>query len=162
MPRTIPELNIDTSTLQKALAVMEPGAVVSYDALTELIGRDVRDGARGCLSSAMRRLVAEGKVFACVRGEGVKRLRDTEIVGEGQAVVAKMRRAARRANRKLAAVDFDALPAASKVQHNLGMSVLAVMEHMAKHSTLKALEARIDQAQVALPVGRTLEAMSKA
>lgn len=158
--RTIPQLSIDTKTIQDRLMKVEVGDVVTYQELTDLIGRDVQVSARGNLTSAMRRLVADGIVFACVRGEGVKRLSDSEIVGVGPDTIAKMRRASNRARQKLAAVnDFNALPRDVQVTHNLSMSVLGIMSHMTRGTTVKRLEAKIEQSQQALPLARALEAL---
>lgn len=162
MPRTIPQLSIDTKTIQDRLAKCAVGDTVSYEELTALVGRDVQQQARGNLMSAMRRLVPDGKVFATIRGEGVKRLSDVEIVGVGPATMNRMRRAANRARAKLAQVDdFEALPRDAKITHNLSMSVLGVLHHMTKASTVRQLEARIDQAQKALPLAKTLEALGR-
>jgi predicted nucleotidyltransferase len=157
--RTIPGLNIDTQTVQERLANASAGEVVQYSELSALIGRDVQNGARGCLSSAMRRLLADGLVYASVRGEGVKRLSDEEIVGEGPAVIARVRRAASRAAKKLASVDFAALTPASQIKHNTALSFCGVLAHMTKASTVRKLEGRIEEAAHALPLQKTIEAL---
>jgi len=158
--RTIPGLSIDTKTITDRLAKASVGEVVPYSELTLLIGRDVQHEARPTLSSALRRLGNEGIVFGCVRGLGVKRLTDAEIVGVGPATLSKIRRAARRAQTKLAAVaDFDALPRAAQTTHNMSLSVLGVLSHLTKGSTVRLLEGRIEQAQAALPLAKTLDAL---
>jgi hypothetical protein len=160
--RTIPGLSIDTKMIQDRLSRCATGEIVRYSELSELIGRDIQNGARNLLHSAMRRLLADGKAFATVRCEGVKRLSDAEVVGEGPAALSRLRRAASRASRKLAAVqDFNALPREAQTTHNMTLSVLGVLAHMTKPSTVRQLEARIDQAQAALPLAKTLEALGK-
>jgi hypothetical protein len=160
--RSIPGLSIDTKMLTDKLATLVPDDVITYSDLSQVIGRDVQNGARSNLYSAIRRLLADGKVYASVRGIGIKRLKDEEIVGVGPAVLAKMRRAANRARAKLAAVqDFDSLDRDAKISHNLSLSVLGVVAHMTKASTVKQLETRIDQAQASLPLAKTLEALAK-
>lgn len=162
MPRSIPGLSIDTKTLSDRLARAEVDEIVTYQELTSLIGRDVQSIARGNLNSAVRRMLADGRVFACVHGVGVKRLNDHEIVGVGTQVLSKVRRTTNRARVKLAAVqDFDALPRDEKATHNMAMSVLGVLSHMTKPSTVRQLETRIDEARTALPLQKTLDALSK-
>lgn len=160
--RTIPGLSIDTKMLSDRLALLPVGETLPYEDLSSVIGRDVRTEARSNLTSAMHRLLSEGVVFAAVRGIGIKRLTDEEIVGIGPETVAKVRRAARRAGTKLSAVqDFAALPATAQTQHNMSMSVLGVLLHLTKPKTIRQLEARIGEAQAALPLQRTLEALGK-
>lgn len=158
--RSIPGLSIDTKTLEDRLRTLKEDETISYQDLTFLIGRDVTNGARSNLMSARSRLLNEGIVIACVRGVGVKRINDTEKIGEGLRYLKKIRRGARKTAKVVAAVEnFDSLPKDLQVQHNLTMSVLGLVTHMTKSSTIKQLEGKIDQEKKALPVARTLEAL---
>lgn len=157
MPRTIPELSIDAQTIEKFLDTLDPGTIATYEELTRLIGRDVRQD-RGPLNTAIRRLVRNQKVFAAVRGVGFKRLSDSEILGLTPSALASMSNKARRTAKKLAAVDYNSLSREQQTQHNTALSVLAVVNYMAKPSNIKKLEQRVGESHAALPVGRTLEA----
>lgn len=158
MGTTIPEANIDTKTILERLRKAEPGELVTYAELSEIIGRDVRATARGCLTSAMRGALREGLVFSSVKNEGVRLLPDDGIAGVGLAAVKHIGRAARRAGKKLACVrDFDAMPNAAKVQHNMGMSVLGAIVHSTSAPSMKRVEATVEKAQTQLPIAKTLD-----
>jgi hypothetical protein len=158
--RTVPSLSIDTKMLTDRLAKLGTGEMVPYAELSSLIGRNVQKEARGNLMSAMRRLLADGSVFGTVRGQGVKRLTDLEIVGCGPEIIGRVRRAARRAGAKLANIqDFDALPPEAQTTHNMALSVVGVLAHMTKAGTVRKLEERIEAGRQALPLRRTLEVL---
>jgi len=158
--KTIPSLSIDTKLLGDRLSALSVGSILTYEDLSGSIGRNVRLEARSNLTSAIHRLLRDGYVFATVRGVGIKRLSDQEIIGVGLDVVQKVRRAAGRAQTKLAAVqDFDSLPRDSKTQHQVAMSVLGVLRHMTKSTTVKKLESRVAAVQSELPLTLTLEAL---
>lgn len=118
--RSIPELSIDTQTLERHLATIEVGGSVSYDDLSKLIGRSVRNGNSHLLASARHRLQRDqSMVFEPVRGEGLKRLDDIGIANSGESARMKMHNLARRTRQRLTCVkDFDALPNEAKVKHN--------------------------------------------
>lgn len=159
---TVPALSIDTKMLSDRLAKCEDGETVTYADLSAIIGRNVQVEARGNLTSAMHRMLAEGAVFGSVRNVGVKRLTDAEIVGVGPEIIGRVRRAARRASAKLASVqNFEGLPPAAQTTHNMALSVLGVLAHITKPGTVRKLEARIEQGRQALPLQRTLEALGK-
>jgi len=160
--RTIPGLSIDTKLIYDLLSKCDPGDIVAYRTLSELISRDVQGAARSCLQSAMRRLVNDGVVFSCVRGVGIKRLSDSEIVGEGPATLAKIRRAVRRAGRKLQAVqDYDSLSHESQIAHNATISMFGALNHMSQPKTFKKLEGKIEETRASLPLAKTLELIGK-
>lgn len=158
--RSIPGLSVDTKMLQDRLRDLKDGEIATYEELSSLVGRDVTASARGNLNSARNRLLNEGIAIVCVHGQGVKRASDAEKIGTGLAYMKRIRRGARKTGKIVAAVDdFDSLSKDLQVQHNLTLSVLGVVGHMTKATTIKQLEARIDQAKKSLPIAKTLEAM---
>jgi hypothetical protein len=159
--RAIPELSIDTQTVERILVVAAVGEVVPYGRLSEAIGRNVQNGARYVLKSACDRLLREQHmVFEAVRGDGVKRLDDAGVVGTGTQTLKKIHNAARRGARKLAAVqDFNALPNEKKVQHNLIVAQLGMLAHVTSGRVAKRLEEETRKAPEPLPTARLLEAM---
>ena len=159
-PKPAPSLSVDTKILTDRLAQCSIGDIVAYEELTKLIGRDVCTIARSNLTQAVRRMLRDGIVFGTIRGVGIKRLTDEEIVGVGPQTISKFRRASRRASAKLANVqDFNGLPQAVKTTHHMSLSVLGVLTYLTKPSNVRKLETRIETAQQALPLQRTLEAM---
>ena len=163
MPKkTIPELSIDSRTLYDKLAKIEIDGFIPYTELSEAITRNVQHEARGNLTTArnMARKI-HGAVFGVVMNEGLKRLKDEEIVGIGMKSVKSIGRASRRAMNKLICVkDFNNMPVDVQTKHNTMLSVLGVMNVMSKPKRINAIEHKVATAQKRLPVSQTLEFFS--
>lgn len=158
MPKSIPELSLDTRLIYDRLVQAKVDETVGYGELTTLIGRDVRTSARHLLTSAMHRAESQDDmVFACVWGVGVKRLTDREIVGVGDQALSRSRRAARRGARKLSKVrDFSTLSDSEKITHNARLSVLSAIESIASGSAMRKVEKRVSETMQTLPLAKTL------
>lgn len=151
------ELSVETRILIDAFAKLEKGQSVSYAALTEKLGQRVT-GGHPALQSAKRVLLRDsGMVFAPIRGEGLKRLTDEEIIGSGEKRIQGIRRAAKRAVRVTAQADYDALSEEAKVKHNANLSLFGVFRLMTNRDRVKALEARIAETQSEIPAQKILE-----
>lgn len=161
MTKAIPELSIDTQTIERLLAVVAVGEMLSYDVMTEAIGRDVQNGARHILKSACLRLLRDQQmVFAPVWGQGIKRLDDIGIVGTGVSTLKRVHNLARRGARTLAAVqDFNALPNETKVKHNLMAAQLGMLSQITSGRLAKKLEAATSAASTPMPTMKLLEAI---
>lgn len=158
--RTIAEISIDSRILYDRLSKMDIGESISYAELSALIGKDVQREARGNLNTARNQARREhGMVFGAIIGVGLKRLKDEEIVGEGLKTVKAIGRASRRAMGKLVCVqDFDAMPTQAQTKHNTMLSILGVMNAMARPKRIFQIEASVEAAQKKLPIKQTLEA----
>jgi hypothetical protein len=159
--RTIPELSIDTQTIERLLAALPIGGVVTYRVLSDAIGRDVQGAARGNLYTARRRLLhRERMVFDVLVNDGLKRLDDAGKVMAGRAHVHRAVAQARLARRKTAAVDdFNALPNALKVEHNLTLAQAGVMVYMAGPQGTTQLQTKIATTPQPLALAAVLDAM---
>jgi hypothetical protein len=158
--RSIPELSIDTQTIERLLITSAIGEVISYDAMTSAIGRDVRD-ARHLIASACRRLLREQHmVFAAVVNVGLKRLDDAGKIGAGQWHLQRVRRQAKFAVDKTTAVeDFDALPNALKVEHNVVLAQAGVLKHFTSRKTAKRIGEGVNAPTKRLSLQDSLAAM---
>jgi hypothetical protein len=161
--RAVPELSVDTQTIERLLWEIPVGETVSYARLSEAIGRDVQHAARHILTSACDRVLREKQmVFAPVVGVGMKRLDDVGIVSTGSSTIQRIFNLSRRGLRRLAAVaNFDALPNEQKVKHNLTMGQLGMLAHATKGATVKKLEQRAGNSTAPLPTAKFLEAMKE-
>lgn len=159
--RAIAELHVDTQVLERRLAELAIDEVVSYTDLSQLIGRDVQNGARHILNSARNRLLTiHGRVMGCVVNEGIKRLTDVGIVGTGEQAMKHIHRTTRRAGRKLRAVaDYDALTKADQSRLNLHRAMFGTLHAATSERKLKKLEAHVG-AELA-PNRKMLEAMQQ-
>lgn len=156
--KSIPELSEETKLIEYELDQLEPGQTIEYDNLSAAIGRDVREHARGNILSARRRLRKEKrKVFGTVRGVGVKRLTDAEIVVASGSDITSVKRRTRNALHSLSCAEFDNLTGDEKNQHRTRFCVLGVLELFSKPSATRKIEERIEETSEGLPIGKTLK-----
>lgn len=163
LKRTIPQISLDSQALYERLKKTKVGDFIKYEELTAIISRDVTNGGRGCLATARNIAMREHRmVFACVSGEGIKRLADSEIVGIGLQATKHIRRVASKGMRKLSCVqDFDKLSQQEKLSHNTQMSVLGALHQACKESSVKRVESQVEKAQMKLSLAGTLDAFKK-
>lgn len=159
--RAIPELSIDTQTLERRLAMVNIGNFISYADLTASIGRNVQGDARGTLNSARRRLLKSLHIlFEPVFNEGLKRLDDRGKVGSGRSHVRKAHRQAKMAIAKTTAVDrFDLMPEELKHEHNMVLATAGAMKSMTSEPAQKKLAAAITDTKPRLSLRESLELM---
>lgn len=161
MKRIIEKMSIDTTTLIKYLNEKNENGLITYDELNEVIGRNVQGEARGCLMTARHRLlVDEGIVFGVVRGEGIKRLNQEEVVDASDSHIVRSRRLAKRGFDKLTRgiTDFTQLPPEKRIKHNVAATLFAAIRHMTKEKSMQKLVPAVEKANGVLPVMKTLEA----
>lgn len=160
--RALPEMSIDTQVLIKRLTQVAVGEVVTYDELSKLIGRDVRNGARGFLNTARHRLKRDDRaIFAIVRKVGVKRLDDFGIVKAGESGMQHIRNQTRRVVQTLGCVaDYENLPNDVKRAYNLTTAQAGMLAHITKPSTVKKIEARVSGMADTVPA-KFLEAVKE-
>ncbi len=115
---------------------------IPYKELNDLIGRDVQHMARGSLSKAKFQLLKEqSMLFACVVGQGQKRLNDSGIVKSGEAAIKGIKRKTRRAILSMSALrDFEKLTNEEKFRHQAQLSIMGTLELMTKESTVKKID----------------------
>jgi hypothetical protein len=158
--KTISELSLDTRILVERLKALRHDEEVTYQELSELIGRSVQGEARHTLQSARRIVEREERIVtACVRNQSVKRLADAVVVTTvGVNARQGMRRKAARAIRKLVAVDFPNLPNELKVKQNAEVSQLGALRVFAKDTAQRKIAAHVQQdgTHGALAVSKTL------
>lgn len=158
--RAVPELSVDTQTLERILWDVPVGDTIGYDKLTAAIGRNVQGKARHILDSAVRRCLNDKEmVFGAVHGVGLKRLTDVGILSVGEQGRTALFRKSGRVIRKLAAANYTALNHSEQTQYNTLVSQFGVLRHMTSTAVQKKLETRIEQAQSKLPVAKMLDEM---
>jgi hypothetical protein len=145
--RAIPELSIDTQTIENMLAEAQIGDIVTYEAMSAAIGRDTQREARGNVTTARHRLhQSRQMVFGAVTNVGLKRLDDTGKIAAAQGHTRRGRSQYRRAIRTVSAVDnFDALPNDQKLRHSLIAAQSGVILSLTAPSRTRRLEAAIGE-----------------
>jgi hypothetical protein len=156
------EMSADARLLRQRLASMKTGDFVTYADLSSEIAKDV-SGATAALHTARRSLLNnEGFVFAVVRGEGLKRLGDEEIVSASDQDVNRIRRTAKKGARKLASVtDYASMTNGAQLRHTTRLSVMTAVAHMASSNGIAKVEASANGRAKELPISETLAAFAK-
>lgn len=160
--KSIPEISVDSMTLYKRLVELDEGEVVEYDALTDLIKRDVRGEAYSNLDTAKRRCESNDLiVIKPVRGVGVRRIPNDEIVAVAGDRLNKARRQTKRGLGELACADYDKLTPDQRLKHNASAAMLGTIHFMSKPSKIKSIETKLGAGNGKLSVNQTLELFSK-
>ncbi|MGQ0595799.1 hypothetical protein [Aquabacterium sp.] len=148
-------LSSDSKALAALLTSAGIGDVVTYAALSKAIGRDVRTSATGALHTARHLAQRDHRiVFDVVRGAGLKRLQDAEIVDLADKARDHARRHAKRTAKKLTCVDFEALPKDKQTKHNAALSMFSALAELSTDKAQQRLERKIEQTQEQLPVAK--------
>jgi hypothetical protein len=153
------EMSADARFLRQKLHEMKPGETVSYADLTALIGKSVT-GNFSALQTAKRSLLKEGYVFSPVRGEGVKRLTDADVVAQDD--ITPIRRHARRIGKKLSTVSYEQLNPAQQLQHTAKASIVGMVAAVATEKAVEKIEKAATGRSGELPIGETLKALGYA
>jgi hypothetical protein len=151
----------ETRLLYQRLMRLDVGETVTYGDLSRVAGVDVRLDGRPRLGSAFRMCAREGHIIKTVWGVGVKRLSDDEILDLAPKNIRKMGRLAKRAQREVSHVDYDGLADDKKVEFNVTMSQLAVMQMLAKPKVRGQIEAEVTRRAQELPSKDILRLLSQ-
>lgn len=159
--RTIAELSVDTIALRDRLKTAQAGEVITYESLSELIGRNVQGKARSNLNSARRQLLRDpGLVFDVIINEGLKLLSDSEVV---QVVPergrSRIRSECRRVSKSIDTVEFEKLNGADKVKTLAARSVFGALAMVAKETSATKIEEHVAgmSTKATLPTAKALE-----
>jgi len=156
----IHEKSADTKILESVLAETTVGDLVTYEALSKAIGRDVRVFALPSLRSARHGLLkSKNMVFGCEANVGYRRLDDSQIVDSAEQDRVKMKRAANRSIKKLSVVDFDRLPPEKKKQHTVASAQMGAIALFSSKSTTKKITENVND-KTTLAIGETLKMFS--
>jgi len=159
--KSMPELSVDSQTLIHRLEKQVEAndhSLISYNELTELIDRDVQNGARGNLQTARNHILNEYKrLFVVVRSEGIQLAGNDGVVAQVKGRVKKIRGQARRTAKESMAADFDTMPPEQRQEFLAAQSNAGTIALMTKPSAVKKLEARVAGAANALPTAKVLD-----
>ena len=155
------EKSADTKILESALSEAKVGDLITYEALSRAIGRDVRQFALPSLRSARHGLLkSKNMVFGVETGVGYRRLDDSQIVDSTEADRQKLKRAANRSIRKLGVVNFDNLPPEKKKQHTVAAAQMGAIAMFSSKSTTKKIASNVNESKATLAIGETLSMFS--
>jgi hypothetical protein len=150
-------LAVETTIALRRLAEAKPGETVTYTELNALCGCDVRH-RRNVLTTSTNKLLSEqGMVFVVDWGRGVRLVPNEEVPSLSTADLRKLSKAAKRASRRLQAVDYDSLSAQSKLQHNTSLTILQFIQKGATERTQKVIADAVGNRTRPLPMDETLK-----
>lgn len=147
---------VETRLIYQELAKANIGDVIEYERLSEITSRQL-ETIRPNIQSAMRMALRNhDMVFAAVRGDGIKRLDDSEIVADGSAAIIRLRRRARRNLERQSKANFDNLSRPEQMRLSAEMSINSAVAMMTRESSVKKIEAKADPKRLGLPIRETL------
>jgi hypothetical protein len=146
----------DTLILESRLRETSPGDVVTYDELSTLLGRDVREFCRGCLDTARNTLQAESIFFDTIPNEGFKRLDHDEACQAAKDYTTRILRTSRRGLRHLSNVPYDKLQPETQREHLVLATQLGAVNLFASGKSAKKIEGAVSGSQP-LAIGETLK-----
>lgn len=159
MPKSIPEISVDSRLLIKRLKEVKKGETVTYDELSKVISGNVIKSDRYALVRARHRLFKDERVvFGVLRKQGLKRLEDADHIGIGEAATNRVRRISRRSAEQMLCADFDKLTNEQKIEFNTHVSVLGALAMVTRADRVKQVKAAVSVAHEKLALGPTLEA----
>jgi len=157
-------LSQHTKQLVNYLLTVKIDEEVPYEQLSTLIGCDILDPKhRANLTSARCILIKDHNiVFGTIIKFGLKRLKDEEIVLEGDKSIRRIRRECRRGARKVVCIqNYSALPQEAQIKHNQSLSILGTLRYMTSNKQLNKIAEEVKICQVQLDHTKLLEVCSK-
>lgn len=156
------QISPDVSALVELFTETKPGDVISYEAMTRQIGRDIqihRWLALRALDVAAR---DHGAVFANERGKGYARLHPEDAHSIGATARGRVKRIARKAGKVIRYAlqrQNDISPEANR-KANAEISVLGLMEHISANKFAAPTETHDKRAEpVAIIAQRMMDQM---
>lgn len=149
------EISADRKIIENMLENTEVGQLVTYEALSKAIGRDVRTYASGALQGARKALLQKRIVFDCESKVGLVRLNDAQIIDSTESERARIMRASKRGLQKLASVEFSKLSDEEKKKHVARSAVFGTLTMFSTASSVKKIENHATVKEMA--IGETLK-----
>lgn len=149
------KLSADSSTIAFLLRQAQIGDVVTYEAISEAIGRDVRENCMGALQTARSLVQRENRmVFDVVRKIGLKRLDNDSIVDLSDRAREQARRLAKRTSKKLVCVDYDSLSREKQTKHNASLSVFSCIAELSTNKAQARLSKTLETSSMQVPAAK--------
>lgn len=155
--RPIFRATIETQEIYKRLTEANPGDVITYLELSELIGKNVQKDGNSHIQSAKRMLLNDGKVFEAVANVGVKYCNDSESLHSGIAGIRRVRKAVKKSRKKMLCAEFDKLTSSDKIKFNTEFSLSGALECFLKPKTVSKIEQKVMMTGKHIPYEDTLD-----
>lgn len=144
----------DAKVLADLLRNAEVGQVVTYEEMSEAIGREVTQD-RSAIYTARAIVQREDRmIFDCVMKVGVKRLADADIVNLGDRARARVRKIASSVTKAITCVNYDSMSRESQVKHNTALSMFGVFSELSANKSFIKLQSHVSTVGTDLPVAK--------
>lgn len=135
--------NFDVQLIKEQLYEIQEGEIITFSALSALVGKDLQGEAYHLLHRAMLEMESDGYVFQNIRNVGYQRLTD-----EGRAMCDRTIRSIRNKSirgirQKTANINFAALGRAAQVTHNVHVTMLSMTKNLTTRKAMKRIERRL-------------------
>lgn len=147
----------DTKIIEHRFRNTSFGDLVTYDELSTLLGRDVRQFCYGNIRTAVKALMKESIFLDCVAGEGYKRLNDSESVTALEHYRVKARRTVRRGIVHLQNIACDKLTDQDKLKYFAMGTQLQAMELFSGSKAANRIESAVKEQSKQMAIGETLK-----
>jgi len=147
----------DTSLIERLLRTVKVGELITYDQLSEQLGRDYR---KFCLShgqSARRSLEKAGVYFLAVPNEGYRRLSESEkITITGRSRLRNARSQTRKGLAVIGRTNLSELDDATRREALTTVSQLQAVQLFASGKSAKKIESKLQDSNMTLALGQTI------
>lgn len=153
------KLSADVRALVELARGASPGNTVTYEAMSEAIGRNIQAKLYIWLQAQEYLAKHEGILFANVRSVGYQRLTTEELPDVGVRARTRIRRISRRSARDLTEASRRANDMPHDVQKKVSaeISTLKLTEHIASNRAQKKVEE--DTEEQVMPLAKTMESL---
>jgi hypothetical protein len=153
--------SFETSKLAETLAKARAGDMLTYAALSQIVGRRV-DGSTGALHSARRVALREyGLVFDAVPGVGLRCLTSAEIVNASDRSRVTLGRRAKAAREKLNQSNFGDLDDRTRVKYATHQSIFGAISMITSHRAVTKIGNAMNSSAREMPIKETLALFQK-
>lgn len=146
----------ETLIVERRLRDTQPGDIITYEALSALLGRDVREFCRGCVATARRTLQEESLFYDTVSGVGYRRLNNEEACKATAHYLSRSRRAARRGMKHLQRVPYESLTQETQREHLTMSTQLGAIDLFSSSKAGTRIGKAVGSGSP-LPIGETLK-----
>jgi hypothetical protein len=147
----------DTLILEARLRDTSPDDVVTYEEMSVILGRDVREYCKSSLITARKTMQSESIFFDVERGVGIVRLSSDGATKASTSYVRRAKSATRKGLKHLRHVPFAELSEEGKRMHMTTSTQLGLMDLFGSSKSAKKIETTVVKTGGPLPIGRTLE-----
>jgi len=138
----IGQLHAFSKLLYDHLLTVEPGATVTYDDLSAVIGSDVQeDGYQYLHRARYMALRNDRMVFDCIRGAGLVRVENAQVVGIAESVVHRLRKMAKRGIDTISTIDLTKLSPEELTRAHVARAQMGLTRAFTANSAAKRLSA---------------------